>query len=80
MRTETLDSVLGDASVDFIKIDVQGWELEVLKGMTGVFNNNPELTICFEFGPFALGVRVATPCRSFSICGRTGSRSTIRPV
>jgi FkbM family methyltransferase len=54
VKTETLDSMLGNTSVDFIKIDVQGWELEVLKGMTGVCNNNPELRIYFEFWPFAL--------------------------
>ena len=32
LKTKSLDSILKDTSPDFIKIDVQGYELEVLKG------------------------------------------------
>ena len=32
-----LDTVLAGKRVDFFKLDVQGWELEVLRGMTGLF-------------------------------------------
>jgi FkbM family methyltransferase len=34
--------------VSFIKIDVQGYELEVCKGMTSVLANNPHCAIAFE--------------------------------
>jgi len=54
VKVATLDSVLQSASVDFIKIDVQGWEFEVLKGMANLWANNPDLCIYFEFWPFGL--------------------------
>jgi hypothetical protein len=40
--------------VDFIKIDVQGWEFEVLKGMAQIWRANPALSVYFEFWPFGL--------------------------
>ena len=39
VNVDSLDDIvinLGIRKVDFIKIDVQGWELEVLNGMTGI--------------------------------------------
>jgi FkbM family methyltransferase len=54
VKTAALDSLLGDAHIDFIKIDVQGWEFEVLKGMAGILKNNPAASIYFEFWPFGL--------------------------
>lgn len=54
VKVSTLDSILQSASVDFIKIDVQGWEFEVLKGMANLWANNPDLCIYFEFWPFGL--------------------------
>ena len=54
INTAPLDSFMGDLAVNFIKIDVQGWEFEVVKGMTGVLQNNPALTVYFEFWPFGL--------------------------
>jgi FkbM family methyltransferase len=55
VQTRTLDSLLADTHVDFIKIDVQGWELEVLEGMTEIFRKNQEaIDIYFEFWPFGL--------------------------
>lgn len=54
VRVVTLDEVVGDRRVDFIKIDVQGWEREVFRGMQGVLTNNPNLQIYFEFWPRGL--------------------------
>jgi FkbM family methyltransferase len=50
----TLDDVLAGRKVDFIKIDVQGWEGAVIEGTGRVFDANPGLTICFEFWPRGL--------------------------
>ncbi len=39
---------------DFIKIDVQGWELHALKGLSGLIERSPRLQIYFEFWPQGL--------------------------
>ena len=52
-----LDDFLPQLAVDFIKIDVQGWELEVLRGMPRILNENANVRIYFEFWP--LGYRRA---------------------
>jgi FkbM family methyltransferase len=46
-----LDSFLPDLRVDFIKIDIQGWELEAFRGMVQVLRAQPAVTIYFEFFP-----------------------------
>ena len=49
-----LDTVLAGKRVDFFKLDVQGWELEVLRGMTGLFAANPALKLFVEYWPAGL--------------------------
>ena len=49
-----LDTVLAGKRVDFFKLDVQGWELEVLRGMTGLFAANPALKLFVEYWPGGL--------------------------
>jgi FkbM family methyltransferase len=53
----TLDEVVGEQPVDFIKMDVQGWEGEVFRGMKRVLENNRTVLIHFEFWP--KGLRMA---------------------
>lgn len=40
--------------VDFIKIDIQGYEIEAFKGMTKTITNNPNVKIISEFWPYGL--------------------------
>ena len=49
-----LDHVLAGKRVDFFKLDVQGWELEVLRGMIGLFDANPALRLFIEYWPAGL--------------------------
>jgi FkbM family methyltransferase len=50
----TIDEVVGDEPVSFLKLDVQGFELEASRGMTRVLDRNRRITVVFEFAPFAL--------------------------
>jgi FkbM family methyltransferase len=54
VRIARLDDVLPDVKIDFIKMDVQGWEAEVLRGMERILRTNAGLTIYFEYWPEGL--------------------------
>lgn len=56
VSTVSLDEFFGEAgpSVDFVKVDVQGAEASVLRGMTKLVERNPELRIVSEFWPRGL--------------------------
>ena len=56
IRIERLDAALAGRRVDFVKMDVQGWEAEVLRGMQGLLDDpqNAAMTIYFEFWPQGL--------------------------
>jgi len=54
VSTITLDSILGDTKVDFIKIDIEGGEVKALKGMTKTIENNPNLQLMTEVYPDGL--------------------------
>jgi FkbM family methyltransferase len=64
VRIERLDDVLPDVKIDFIKMDVQGWEAEVLRGMNRILTTNAALTIYFEYWPEGLrraGEQLSSP-------------------
>ena len=44
----TLDSVLEDVSVDVLKIDVEGYEPQVIAGAIKTIQNNPHITLIIE--------------------------------
>ncbi len=49
-----LDDLIPDHKVDFIKIDIQGFEYFAFKGMKEIFNANDNLKIITEFYPLGL--------------------------
>ena len=49
VTVKRFDEVLPKLCVDFLKIDVQGWERHVFSGMEGLLNNSKKLVILFEF-------------------------------
>lgn len=51
----------GVAGVSFIKIDVEGMEIDVLRGLEHTLRSNPELVVFCEFNPSALHYRGASP-------------------
>jgi len=50
VATIRLDDLLADR-VDFIKIDAEGAEREIWRGMTKIIENNPDLQVFLEFNP-----------------------------
>jgi FkbM family methyltransferase len=50
----TIDEIFGSSRLDLLKIDVQGFEIEVLLGAQKTLTSNPDLTIAFEYWPYGL--------------------------
>jgi FkbM family methyltransferase len=69
-----LDDHLPDLRVDFVKIDVQGWELEALRGMRDVLAANRDVKIYFEFTPVCLRRAGATHGELFDFFHSLGFR------
>jgi len=52
IKLSTLDIMLKDVEkIDFIKIDAEGSEVSVIKGMEDLINRSPEMKILIEFYP-----------------------------
>jgi FkbM family methyltransferase len=50
----SLDEVVGERLVDFVKIDVQGWELRVLQGAQKILASGAPLSLLVELWPQGL--------------------------
>ncbi len=46
-----IDDLITDKNIDFVKIDVQGYEPYVFRGMKDVFAQNPNIIVLSEFWP-----------------------------
>jgi FkbM family methyltransferase len=51
VTTRKFDDILKEKKADLIKIDVEGHELSVLKGLIKTLNNNPEAKLIIELNP-----------------------------
>jgi len=49
-----LDDYLKNEKVDFIKMDIQGFEYHALLGMKNVLQSNPGIKVLMEFWPYGL--------------------------
>jgi FkbM family methyltransferase len=54
VKTSTLDDVMGDTHIDFLKIDIEGVEIEFLKGAENILTNDPPRMVHIEIYPLAL--------------------------
>ena len=54
VMTTTMDEVVGDTPVHFIKMDIQGAEGHAFAGMERTVRRNDDLAILFEFWPYGL--------------------------
>lgn len=69
-----LDEVLPAAQFDLVKIDVQGFETEVVSGMTSMIQRSPNVVLVAEFWPQALRERGLDPVdvvRTYGTLGLT---------
>lgn len=68
-----LDEVIGAVKVDWVKIDVQGWECDVLEGMDQTLARNREwMRIYFEFWPRGIQQAGKDPMEVIAILRRSG--------
>jgi len=61
VKVDTLDNQVGTKVIDFIKVDVQGAEYEVLQGMQAILKINPNITMVWEYLPDGLKRFDCTP-------------------
>jgi FkbM family methyltransferase len=51
IKTSTLDEILGDEKIDFLKVDIEGNEIAFLRGAKSILENNPPRIIQIEIYP-----------------------------
>ncbi len=56
-----VDDLVGGEPVRFVKIDVQGYELEVSRGMRGILDTNRTIAVAIEYAPSALEEQGVAP-------------------
>jgi FkbM family methyltransferase len=76
VRQETLDDLFQDSRVDWVKVDVEGAESRVIRGMTRLLTHNPELKLIVEWNPdYASRELWSTLSERFEISRIRGHRS-----
>ncbi|MGH7794182.1 MAG: FkbM family methyltransferase [Candidatus Binatia bacterium] len=61
VKAARLDEALEDIVADFVKIDTEGCELEVLDSMTGLLERSPTITLLVELNPLRMSGRDRSP-------------------
>jgi FkbM family methyltransferase len=66
------DFVGGKFKVDFIKMDIQGFETEAMMGMRKTVAENPEILIFMEFWPYGLQQAGSSAAELYDLVSETG--------
>lgn len=74
VKLDDLLPELGIQQVNLVKIDVQGFEGFVLRGLEKTLTNSPELILMMEFWPHGLRSAGFDPQEIFNFCHRLGLR------
>jgi FkbM family methyltransferase len=76
VQAVTIDEAVINTHLDVLKIDVQGFEIEVLLGAQETLKNNPRLTIELEFWPYGLRQSGHQPAELLDFLRDAGFRVT----
>jgi FkbM family methyltransferase len=68
----TIDKYFKDKKIDFIKIDTQGYEYQVLLGMKETLNKSRNIIILSEYSPFDLSSAGTKPENYLSLLKKMG--------
>ncbi len=69
IKTITIDDLVGNQPVDLVKIDVEGYEPLVLRGMRKTIANSPNINIIMEYFTSLLGGTVGSIAAFKEDCG-----------
>jgi FkbM family methyltransferase len=72
VKAVTLDELFETTRIDFLKIDIQGWEAAALTGGCNVLKKNRHIILFFEFWPFGLRRAGADPKQLLSYLSELG--------
>jgi len=68
----SLDSLMKDAKVDFIKMDIQGYEATALRGMEKTLARNPGCRILMELWPYGLKLAGSSAAQVITLLNKYG--------
>lgn len=66
------DYLRSNTKVDLIKMDIQGFEMQAIKGMLLILDNNPNIKIISEFWPYGLKQAGSSLCDYFNFLSYKG--------
>jgi FkbM family methyltransferase len=72
VKAVTLDELFETAKVDFVKMDIQGWEAAALRGARNILIKNRDIVLFLEFWPFGLRRAGADPKQLLSFLSELG--------
>jgi FkbM family methyltransferase len=76
VEVTTVDTIIGEAPVDVVKIDVEGHEGSVVAGMAQTLADNPGITVILEHSPAQARLAGVDPIAPVTMLQKAGLRHT----